>query len=62
MYLKRTSPLLFYFTKKLQKAKIKASKGKKISNADADADVNTDVDAAMPMPRFPNGPFVFMLK
>ena len=48
--------------KKLQKAKIKASKGKKISNADANADVNTDVDAALPMPRFPNGPFVFMLK
>ena len=48
-----------YFTidvllnKKLRKAQIKASKGKKNCNADADADA--DADAEMPMPRFPNG-------
>ena len=40
--------------KKLQKAKIKASKGKKTSNADADA------DAEMPMLRFPNGLFIVL--
>ena len=38
--------------KKLQKAKLKASKGKKKSNADAD--VNADTDIGKPMPRFPN--------
>ena len=42
-----TVDVLLY--KKLQEAKIKVSKGKKISNANADA------DAEMPIPRFPNG-------
>ena len=42
-----TVDVLLY--KKLQEAKIKVSKGKKISNA------NTDADAEMPIPRFPNG-------
>ena len=38
--------------RKLQKAKVKALKGKKGYNADAD--VNADADAEMQMPRFPN--------
>ena len=47
-----TIDVLLY--KKLRKAKIKASKGKKSYNADAD--VNADAGAEIPMSRFPNGP------
>ena len=48
--------------KKLRKTKIKTSKSKKIYNADAGADVNADADAEMPMPRFPNGPLITLLR
>ena len=43
--------------KKLRKAKIKVSKGRKKYNFDANGDVSADSDAEMLMPRFPNGPF-----
>ena len=50
--------------KELWKAKIKALKGKKNYNADPDAhaDISANADAEMPMPRFPNGHFIYIIE
>ena len=52
---------MFYFTRK---AKITALKGKKNYNADPDAraHINANAHAEMPMPRFPNGHFIYIIE
>ena len=53
---------MFYATGNFERQKLGFWKTKqKRYNAAPDADVNSNADAEMPMPRFPNGQFIYLL-
>ena len=54
---------MFYFSRNFERQKLRLWKAKKKYNADPDAhaDINANADAEMPMPRFPNGHFIYII-
>ena len=50
---------MFYFTRNLERQKLRFQKERENYNVDADANVNANADAEMPIPRFPNSPIFY---